>query len=169
MHSNLINRPPVWWRQFWPWFLIALPGSVVVAAIATIYIAVQSNDGLVSENYYKEGLGIHREVAALKKAQDLGIQAAIHIDAQRVWVDLSSHQALPASELQLALRHPTRANQDLLLTLLPSNDGRLYADLPNALEHSWKLQLNAIDAQWQLQGRINLAKSSQVVLGSTEN
>ena len=28
-----------WYRQFWPWFLIVLPGSVVVAALTTVYIA----------------------------------------------------------------------------------------------------------------------------------
>ena len=27
-----------WYRQFWPWFLIALPGTVVVAAIGTLVI-----------------------------------------------------------------------------------------------------------------------------------
>jgi FixH len=28
-----------WYRQFWPWFLIALPGSVVIASFVTLYIA----------------------------------------------------------------------------------------------------------------------------------
>ncbi|MFT7320700.1 FixH family protein, partial [Congregibacter sp.] len=28
-----------WYQQFWPWFLIALPGSVVIAGLSTLYIA----------------------------------------------------------------------------------------------------------------------------------
>ncbi|MFM1891144.1 MAG: FixH, partial [Pseudomonadota bacterium] len=44
-------RPPredtlPWYRQFWPWLLISLPASVVIASMVTIYIAVQTDDGL---------------------------------------------------------------------------------------------------------------------------
>ena len=31
-----------WTRQFWPWFLILLPASAVVASIFTITLAVQN-------------------------------------------------------------------------------------------------------------------------------
>ena len=46
-------RPPredtlPWYKQFWPWFLISLPLSVVIASIVTINIAITTNDGLVS-------------------------------------------------------------------------------------------------------------------------
>ena len=42
-------RPPredtkPWYRQFWPWFLIALPGSVVVASMVTIWLAASTSD-----------------------------------------------------------------------------------------------------------------------------
>ncbi|MEQ8516343.1 MAG: FixH family protein, partial [Chromatocurvus sp.] len=42
-----------WYRQFWPWFLIVLPGTVVVASIATLIIAVRGSDDLVVDEYYK--------------------------------------------------------------------------------------------------------------------
>ena len=29
-----------WYRQFWPWFIIALPATAVVASLATVWIAV---------------------------------------------------------------------------------------------------------------------------------
>lgn len=35
------NSTP-WYKQFWPWFLIALPGSVVIASFITIGIAVEN-------------------------------------------------------------------------------------------------------------------------------
>lgn len=34
-----LNKP--WYKQFWPWFLIALPGSVVIASLFTVTLAVQ--------------------------------------------------------------------------------------------------------------------------------
>lgn len=51
-----------WYRQFWPWFLIALPGVVVIACMITIYIAVTNPDPLVDGNYYKQGLTINERL-----------------------------------------------------------------------------------------------------------
>jgi hypothetical protein len=36
-----------WYRQFWPWFLIALPAISVVFSFATLYIAVSGADEVV--------------------------------------------------------------------------------------------------------------------------
>ena len=59
--SNRLPREDTlpWYRQFWPWFLICLPGSVVVAALTTMYIAHKGADDLVVDEYYKEGLAIN--------------------------------------------------------------------------------------------------------------
>lgn len=34
--------PQAWYRQFWPWFLIALPGSTVLACMFTIWLAISN-------------------------------------------------------------------------------------------------------------------------------
>lgn len=36
-----------WHRQFWPWFLIALPAISVVFSFATLYIAVSGADEVI--------------------------------------------------------------------------------------------------------------------------
>lgn len=36
------QKPKHWTRQFWPWFLILLPASGVVASMFTITLAVQN-------------------------------------------------------------------------------------------------------------------------------
>ena len=38
--ANNLHKP--WFKQFWPWFLIALPGSVVIASLFTVTLAVQN-------------------------------------------------------------------------------------------------------------------------------
>lgn len=43
-----------WYRQFWPWFIIALPSVVVVASIITIVIAVSSQDRLVKQDEHQK-------------------------------------------------------------------------------------------------------------------
>lgn len=36
-----------WYRQFWPWFIIALPASVVIASFYTLWLAISHPDQLV--------------------------------------------------------------------------------------------------------------------------
>ena len=34
-------REPPWYRQFWPWFLIALPASAIVGSLLSVYFALR--------------------------------------------------------------------------------------------------------------------------------
>lgn len=44
-----------WYKQFWPWFIIALPASVVVASFFTLWLAVSNPDHLVvDEDKYRQ-------------------------------------------------------------------------------------------------------------------
>ncbi|MFK7732750.1 MAG: hypothetical protein AB8B48_14115 [Pseudomonadales bacterium] len=47
-----------WYREFWPWFIVALIGSVLMASIATIGLALKYNDAPAEGHYQKQGLGI---------------------------------------------------------------------------------------------------------------
>ena len=33
-----------WYRQFWPWFLIALPASAVAGSLLSVYLALRHPD-----------------------------------------------------------------------------------------------------------------------------
>jgi len=39
-----------WYKEPWPWIVMAPPAAAVLAGIATIWIAVASADGLVAED-----------------------------------------------------------------------------------------------------------------------
>ena len=62
MHATNPTDIRPWYRQFWPWFLIALPGTVVIASLVTVYIAVNNADPVVDGNYYKHGLTINERL-----------------------------------------------------------------------------------------------------------
>lgn len=64
------NNTESWFRQFWPWFLIALPGTVVIASLVTVYIAVTHQDPVVDGNYYKHGLTINERLDGKLPAAD---------------------------------------------------------------------------------------------------
>jgi hypothetical protein len=53
--SNKPKKRPVdentpWYKQFWPWFIIALPASVVVASFFTLWLAISNPDHVVVED-----------------------------------------------------------------------------------------------------------------------
>ena len=58
LRSN--NQP--WYKERWPWILMAGPALVIVAGIITVWLAVISNDGLVSDDYYKQGLAVNQRL-----------------------------------------------------------------------------------------------------------
>ena len=44
-----------WYKQFWPWFIIALPASVVIASFFTLWLAISNPDYLVvDEDEYQQ-------------------------------------------------------------------------------------------------------------------
>jgi hypothetical protein len=47
-----------WYKQFWPWFLIVLPTTAVIASFITLYIAVKHADSPVQDDYVQHGLTV---------------------------------------------------------------------------------------------------------------
>ncbi len=44
-----------WYRQFYPWMLIALPASAVIAGFVTLYLALTNPDTLVRKDCVRDG------------------------------------------------------------------------------------------------------------------
>ncbi|NND59665.1 MAG: hypothetical protein HKN49_05295 [Gammaproteobacteria bacterium] len=40
--STTMDATTPWYRQFWPWFVIALPATVVIASMITIWLAIEA-------------------------------------------------------------------------------------------------------------------------------
>jgi hypothetical protein len=79
-----------WYRQGWPWFLIALPATAVVAGIATLVIAAKTFDGMVVDDYYKEGQAIVQTIGRVEHARELGLRAALRIRSDSIHVELTA-------------------------------------------------------------------------------
>lgn len=156
-------RPPredtePWYKQFWPWFLISLPLSVVIASIVTINIAVSTNDGLVSDDYYKEGLGIHRNAESAARAKALGIAGALSYDAETGALSLALDGPLTDAPglLSLQVTHPTRPNNDRLTQLTAMGNGRYAGRIEPLVPANWKLSLQPEDGDWRIVGRLGI-------------
>ncbi|MCK9563460.1 MAG: FixH family protein [Bacteroidales bacterium] len=155
-----------WYRQFWPWFLIALPGTVVVAALYTVYLAFQNADAVVVDDYYTEGRAINVSLALDNRARELDLSAAITVDrvSGEVLVTVRGDPA-PAEAMTFHLFHPASAELDQTVTLRGSGDGRYRGDLDSAPATRYHLRLQPHDSpQWRLDGQLDFRQGEQVTL-----
>ena len=136
-----------WYRQRWPWILMAGPAIVVVAGFVTMWIAFATNDGLVAEDYYKQGLAINRVIALEEAARKLGIAASISRGNEKLTVNLKG-EAPPALFAQLT--YATRAGLDLRLRLAPSAAGVYEAPLPPLARGHWRIALEDPRREWRI-------------------
>jgi len=59
------SSPKPWWREPWPWFLIAGPALAVIGCIVTIVLAVQAyGDQSMTGGAVKRGLKVEATAAA---------------------------------------------------------------------------------------------------------
>lgn len=45
-----------WYREFWPWFVIALLGSAVIASLTTVVIAFMTAEPVLTMTVLTEGV-----------------------------------------------------------------------------------------------------------------
>ena len=136
-----------WYREPWPWLLMAGPGAVLVAGAFTTWIAFTSADGLVAEDYYKQGLGINRRLAREEAAWKLGISATVRTESSVLRVEL--HGAAP-EVLFVHLTHATRAGHDVRLRLVPRADGTYFTALPALPAGRWRAAIEDARGAWRI-------------------
>ena len=166
-HSEPIES---WYKQFWPWFIISLPASVVVAGIAMIVIAVKNADSLVSESYYKDGLAINRKLDMVKNAERLAIKASLLVDnsTNALSVTLNGDFAVRPHTISLALSHPTDAMRDRTLKLAQTGPNQYSVPLEQPLQGRWYLALSDADGiSWKVKAEVDLTKNKHTTFGES--
>lgn len=164
MTSPLFPGGP-WYRQRWPWLLFGGPAVVVVAGIVTAWIAVSSDDGLVAEDYYKRGLLINQDLARVRQAEALRVGAILRVTPDAALaVELTGPREAAPATLRLLLAQPTRAGEDLALTLPRGVDGVYRGRLPAARAQRWIVTVEG--EGWRLQTAAAVGSLHEVRLGS---
>jgi hypothetical protein len=148
-----------WYRQFWPWFVILLPATAVVASLYTLSIAMRSEDSLVVDAGRSISAATEQALAAENRARDLGLSASVAVDLQSgavsATLDSAAALQLPAA-MQLMFSHPAYATRDVALTLnraMPDADGneQWVGHLVQVPKGRWYVVLQA-DNDWRLNG-----------------
>ncbi len=143
-----------WYRQFWPWFLIALPGTVVVISFHLMYTAYKHSDDLVVDQYYKVGLAINRQLERKERARELELAAAFTITDQQVTARLDGQ--VSADTLELTFSHPMEADRDFSIPLQRVGAGIYHGILTAAVGERWHWILSdSSGGEWRLDGIVS--------------
>jgi hypothetical protein len=165
--SSKLATPNPWYREPWPWIVMAAPAASVIAGVAMLWLAISSNDGLVTDDYYRRGLAINQDLSRDQRAAELGLKAEVSLgnDGSRIRVRLESATSavLPAA-LQVRLAHRTRAGSDQSATLLSMADGRYQADLMPPGPGLWRLSIEDPARTWRLAGPWQIPNQEAIVL-----
>lgn len=159
MNDNDIAPLP-WYRHRWPWLLISGPLIVVIAGFVTLVLAIRSNDGLVADDYYKQGLTINQTTARDQAATRSGLQAQVMQGGQTLRVMLKANPEVVLPEtLVLRVMHPTRSGEDQVLKLQRQAPGLYSAQSGRVLVGRWQVSVEDEERQWRLIGEWTLEQT----------
>lgn len=168
--ANPASSPAVpelpWYKQVWVWFVIAIPASSVVTGIILVTVATKNADDLVLDDWYREGRGTNRSMAAENLAADFGIGvAAAAIDGGTRFRFQAARDMVWPQQLSLLLRHRTLATEDREYTLNHQLDGsyQLDAALPPG---NWHIRISSEDVGWRLAGPTQISADGSLQMGA---
>lgn len=166
---NAIPQRKPWFREPWPWILASGPLLVVIASFISAWIAIRSSDGLVSEDYYRDGLAAKETISRNERAVALGLKAELQMDRNAIRVVLAARDTgyvLPAA-LRVTLSHPARAGLDQTLVLVREGDRYVARGLLPASGH-WLILIEDESSTWRMMGSTVLPLGSRVTIGEPE-
>ena len=160
------------------WMMISIPFSAVVMGVVMIWLAVDTDDGLVADDYYKRGLAINDVISLDKRAAELQLNATINFNSDvriiNVQFDKGLLKEYPET-MQLSFQHATRANSDVLVTLDHGIDNKYIGLLKqNISQGIWYFEISGkevsdngrADKDWKLNTRTHVGSENNVHLES---
>ncbi|MDG3088138.1 FixH family protein [Vibrio hannami] len=155
-----------WYKQFWPWFLIALPLCVVIASLTTFAIFSKNSVNLVAEDYYKKGKAISVDLSRVNAANGLKIKASVHTEENQIVIDFDKGELNHHPALNVIFTHRTLPNQDFQVLLSSDANGVYRHTLDKALTGPWFVELEPHTREWLVQGKVTFPSSSPTALSN---
>ncbi len=152
-HEN--SRP--WHKEFYVWMIIFFPMLAVFGSVLMAILAVQSNDGLVVDDYYKKGLEINRTLERDQNALDYQLNASINLDQEleEVVMVLTAAPNFEYSEnLSVSFLNATRPGFDKEVKMILTEDNTYRGNLSALVQGKWYVHIQRDN--WRLIKTINV-------------
>lgn len=158
-------RPTPWYREPWPWLLFFPPAVAVVAGTITMGIAFKTFDGVVSDDYYREGLAINRSIDRDARARERGLSAQLQFSpsGNRVRVTMAG-DASSEGPLHLRLVRAARSGDDQDVTLENVAPGLYEGRLTRPVHGRWHLRLEDEGGLWRIAATAQLPEARAIGL-----
>lgn len=152
-----------WWKQRWPWLLMAGPAIVVVASCYTAYLAIKTPDAVVVGDYYKQGKAINQDLRRDRVAAQMGLSVALGYDAASGQLSGRINRQ-GTGPLLVHLSHATLPEKDIKLMVTPDANGAFSAALPMLERSRWVVLVEGEKREWRLAGAWVFPANRQVTL-----
>ncbi|PMH46877.1 hypothetical protein BCU68_00240 [Vibrio sp. 10N.286.49.B3] len=144
-----------WYKQFWPWFLIALPSTVVIWTLVVVYVFSLNSVSLVTEDYYKKGKGINIDITKVEAAKSLGLKANILSDGRDIIINFDKGSLPHYPAITALFAHRTLPDHDFNQLLTADANGSYRLNRDDELQGPWFIELTPHNSEWLIQGRVN--------------
>jgi len=155
-----------WYKYPFVWFILSIPAAAVIAGMNMLWLAIDTDDGLVADDYYKQGLAINKNLARERLASELAISADFEYDAALGKVGLSLNKgglATYPETLLFSFEHATRSGMDKQIELMHGQNNLYMGYVMEALPDGvWHIKLADVD--WRIGARVNLSSGASIQL-----
>ena len=153
------GQTEAWYRVPIVWLVLAVLASAVVMGGSMLYFSIVSFDGMVVDDYYKEGKKINRVLRRDKAAMGHGLKALLTVEGSKLKIQLDSNTDYsPPPVLEVNFFYSTRAGLDKATFVDMQQPGIYISDFVQ-LEHGrWNLQIEADD--WRLVGSLQVPEQT---------
>ena len=144
-----------WYKEPWPWFFIAPIATSVCVGLFMLRMSIVTSDGLVSDDYYKEGRAYNKTLERDELAAQLSAQAIVRLDdvTGDINVRLAGDFASFPQDLILEVVHPTREGFDQTLNLTPTLPPEFTGSIDTLMPGPRLLELSSPSQGWRLRAR----------------
>ena len=152
------DNTEVWYKQFWPWFLIGLPMIAVVGSINLAITAIENKPHMVVDDYYAEGKTINNDFALLNKAKELNIHASVEQKGTELLITFEGVE--DKNSMSFSLYHSTLAERDITDMLTADANGIYHFQSDQDLTGKWRLRIEPFNKKWRLEKIITLPRET---------
>jgi len=149
-----------WYKQFWPWFLIAIPLSSIIVGSQVMRLATDGTNSMVVDDYYKEGKSINARLDKIEKARELGITSTLLIEDGNIELRFLSGAPVSGEALKLDFFHVTQEAKDIAVLLTRDASGIYRSNEDFPVSGKWRLRLTPVDESWKIQSRVVLPQNT---------
>jgi len=138
--DNKQNSGPAY-KHPWFWFLMTPLIVVFIVGFTMLYLSIVSNDGVIVDNFYKDGLAIKTREQQDLNARELNLKGNLTLEHTLANLTLTGNIQNEHYKLWLHFIHPTQESQDIRVPLQKS--GNLYTGaLPYVINGRYSIMIS---------------------------